>query len=602
MHPWLAKTWAEVQPPILDMTGVEWAEQHVRLPGSARSERYDSSITPWGREPLNRATSGECRIVTFIKPVQSGGSVCGEAAICFWLATESGGDIQYNWADDGKSRDRWDKREERILKACVPVMERAPSGDKQAGYWKKGQIIFPHCNFIMQGVFNPDNLDSDSIRFQINEEVHAWEPGHLQKAYNRTTAVWNSVIFNISNAGNKDSQLHQAFLSGTQQHWEVKCPGCGQYHVMQTRWDHRKPQLGGLRYDSEGCKLPDGGYNYNKIESTVRYQMPCGYEVRCEPRARKALSQNGRYGAPQNHGAILSHPSFTMEAVSVDYIPWLKLIQEKHDALRAMKYGDPKPYLRYVTERECRFWDDEDRPVMGAIVLNSTIKKNRDGMPNRKARFGALDRQRGSLAKGELPHWWGVIRDVDEQGNSLLVWEGKLLTDEEAADVMKRHEVRPQCVVVDSGDDTTHVYQFCLRHKFSAIKGSSEPSFSHPDGSRKIFSPERPLHLMLNAPRVSEDPLNEPLFWFYSKSGIRERLHWLRNGGAVKWEVPGDVSDDYKAHNESEELRERKLRSGETISEFIQVKPRNDLYVCEGYCAMLMEMAGFIGQRTGSKL
>lgn len=595
MSPWFAKAWANAQPPTFPVSGVEWACQHLLLPGSARSERYDSSITPWAIEPLNRATSGECRVVTFVKPVQSGGSVVGEAALCFWIANESGGDLQYNWTDEGKSRDRFDKRVERILKACKLVMDRAPMGDKQTGHWKKGQIIFPHCNFTMQGVWQPANLDSDSIRFQVNEEVHDWEPGRLAKAYNRTTAVWNAVILNISNAGMKGGQLHQAFESGTQQHWEVRCPGCGQYHVMRTRWDAKRSKFGGLRYDADGCRLPEGFYDYNKLEKTIRYQMPCGYEVRDDPIARRALSLSGRYGEPRNKGAKLSEPSYTLEAVSVDYIPWLMLIQEKHAALRALRLGDPEPWRRYVTERECHFWDPEDRPVVGAVLLSTGIKKNREGLPNKAARFAALDRQQGSLAKGELPHWWGVIRDVDAQGNSRLVWEGKCVTDEDAADVIRRHDVPPTCVVVDSGDDTTHVYQFCLRYGFNAIKGGPEPSFSHPDGARRIFSTERPLHLMLNAPATKEDPAQEPLFWWYSKSGIRERLAWLRSGG-VKWEVPGDVSDDYKSHLESEELRTRKhARTGEVITEWVQIKSRNDLFVCEAYIAMLMDMAGIIG-------
>ena len=113
----------------------------------------------------------------------------------------------------------------------------------------------------------------------------------------------------------------------------------------------------------DGCRLADGGYDYNKLESSIRFQMPCGYEVRDEPRARRALSLSGRYGVPRNPGAKTSQPSYTLEAVAVDYISWLSLIQEKHAALRALRLGDPEPYRRYVTERECRFWDQEDRPV-----------------------------------------------------------------------------------------------------------------------------------------------------------------------------------------------------------------------------------------------
>lgn len=321
---------------------------------------------------------------------------------------------------------------------------------------------------------------------------------------------------------------------------------------------------------------------------------------------------SGRYGTPQNLGAHLSNRSYTLQAVSVDYIPWLKLIQEKHESLRALRYGDPEPYKRYLQERECKFWNSEQRPVMGKITLNSKLTKNREGLAGRFARFFALDRQQGSMRDGELPHWWLVIRDAMENGDSQLVWEGKCLTDEDAVGVVKEHGCIMRCGVADSGDDTTHVYQFCLRHGINAIKGSGEDFHRHKDGSRKIFSEEKPLHSMLNAPptfqyklqkidgevRLAPHP-DEPLFWFYSRVGLLDRLAWLRGKDSiVKWETPGDVSADYKSHMEAWELEMQQTgKSKQLVGVWKQVRKRDDLNKCEQYIAMLMEMAGLIGER-----
>lgn len=580
---------------------IDFAHEHVRLPGSARSERFDISITPWLKEPLQRIADGITRVITFVKPVQCGGSVLGEIALLFWIMYGRGF-LQYNWQDDVKAKDRWESRFEKVLKACAAVLQRIQSLDRFEA--TKGEIDFGNVFFRMQGAFNPNNLDSDSVRYQINEEVHNWEPGHLQKAYGRTTAIWNYKILNISNAGKKGDQLHQALHEGTLQPWEVQCPGCNQFHSMNTRWDERRPDLGGLRYDATGCRREDGSYDYNKLEGTIRFQMPCGYPVHDTPRERRALSLGGRYCWPTNTGAHISNRSYTIEGVAVDYIPWLKLIQEKHKALFARRHGDPEPWRRYVTERECGFYDPEDIPVVGRIVLNTDVKKEREGLPNRVMRAFALDRQQGEAAKNEFPHWWLVIRDVDEAGNSRLVWEGKVETDENVISLLDEHECERHHGVADSGDDTTHVYLFCLKYGISAIKGGGQAWYSHPDGSRRIFGVEKPLHTMINRdplyPYVQiaggewvPDP-REPLFFLYSKAGIRERLAWLR--ASTKWEVPGDVSDDYQKHMESEEMVTRKHpRTGEVIHEFRQLKERNDLYVCECYIGMQIEMAGLIG-------
>lgn len=575
---------------------VEWAEKNVRLPGSARSERFQSSISPWTREPMERAGDGVTRICTFVKPVQAGGSVAGEIALCYWLATQNSGDVQYNWENDEKALERWDKRIERILQACAAVKARWPS-DRHKG--KRGLVIFPHANLTVQGVWQPDNLDSDSIRFQVNEEVHNWEPGRLAKAYNRTTAFWNSVVFNISNAGVLGDQLHQAFEAGTQQHWEVQCPGCGQFHTMRTAWDDKRPDLGGLRYDGEKCRRDDGTYNYNQLAPTIRYQMPCGFLVHDTPSERRALSVSGRYSEPRNTGAHLSHRSYTLEAVSVDYIPWLKLITEKHAALRAMKLGDPEPFKRYVQERECRFWDPEERPLVGKIVLNTERTKTREGLENRVLRGMAVDKQAGEAARGEVPHFWVVIRDFDKEGNSLLVFEGKVTTEEDVDDLCQKYRVEPRFVLYDSGYAAPHVYRHCARRGYNAVKGEDRDFYNHTldDDTRirRIYSPIQWVDPFEGDRTGKAGTTTAPLI-LYSKQGIRDRLAWLRSQGGVRWEVPGDVSEDYQRHMEAEEQQEfRHAKTNEKFTLWVQVQKRNDLFVCECYLALLAEMAGIIG-------
>lgn len=588
----------------------EWARENLKLPGSALSRSYDPDVTPWNIEPLDSTELPERRKTIYVKPVQGGGSTIGEALNCYWLATKSTGDVQYNWQNDEQSDARWDKRVERIIQSCPAVMNRLGCELNQVGdllvptdrkKWKRGQALFPHCNFTMQGILTNRNVASDSIKFQVNEECHdeeGWIPGRLEQAFSRTTAYWDHSIVCISNAGRKGSELEQKFLDGTQQHWMVKCPGCGLFHEMHTEWDEKQPQLGGLRYDGDACRKQDGGYDYAKMQGTVRFQMPCGKTIHDLDRAtRRQMSLGGKYGAPKNTGAATSIASYTLEAVAIDYISWLDLIMQKHAALRALKYGNIKPWLKYKKERECIFVDEEDRPFYQSVIL-SDRKKDRTGLKDRTARLAQLDRQQGSLAKGELPHWWMTIFDVKWDGTRLhvlLVFEGKMLTDEDAVETLKRHEVPPSAVVVDSGDDTRHVYAFCLRHGYNAIKGADN-EFSHPDGTKKIFSVEKPLHALINAPNTRANPNEEPMFWHYSKFGIRDRWNWMRKQGneVVTWETPGDVSKDYVLHMAAEELVEKRNKDGELRNEWIQRKDRNDLFVCTCYAAMQIEMCGWL--------
>ena len=592
-----ASLWLNAIPPDPIRDPVEWCERFVNLPGSARTTRFDSSITPWLRVPLSCINDGVTRIITFVKPVQTGGSVLGEAGLCYLLANMFGGDFQYNWENNDKAMDRWSKRIEKILRATKPVAARFPDDRHKV---QKGMVVFPHCNFTMQGVESEGNLASDSIRFQLNEEVHGWPAGRLQLAYRRTTAFWNSLILNISNASNVGDQLHQAYLSGTQEQWLVLCAGCGQHHQMRTRWDEKEPHLGGLRYDSEGCKAADGSYDYNKLAQTIRYQMPCGHEVPDDVQVRRQMSLGGKWSAPNNPSAHISNRSFNYDAVCVDTINWRELIEEKHRAIRARNADDPTLWKQYLNERECQFYDPEFKPWKKAVVVTAGLKKNREGLPGRHARYFALDRQLGIAAKGEEPHWWLVIRDYMPNGDSQLIFEGKLHTSNEVIGVLDAHECKRHHGVADSGADTNHVYAFCLKHGINAIKGGQTPTYKHSDGTREIFSEMRPLHMMIEGapPKFDyldgQSDLREPMFWEYSAHNIRNLLAYVRDN--TSFGIPEDVSEDYRAHMDAEEKKvKRHHLTGEPTEYWHQGARRNDLFVCECYGAMLFKMSGRMG-------
>lgn len=582
------------------------AEATVQFPKSARSKHFNCSITPWVEEVIRRST--RCpytRKNTLVKPVQSGGSVAGEVILADWIQFARGF-IQYNWSNDKRAEERWDSRIIDYLEACEPI--KARMAQLPIDKLRKGEIDFGNVFFRVQGALTPSNLDSDSITHQINEEVHDWEPGHLQKARNRTTAVWNYKSVDISNAGKKGGQLHKAFNEGTMQWWENKCPGCGLYHRMRTHWDDKQPNLGGLRYDAAKARYGDGQYNYNIIAPTVRFQMPCGYIVHNDVSERRRLSLNAQYGKPTNPGADGTHRSYTYEAVTVDYIDWVQLIKDKHEALRALRLGDPELWRVYRVERECIFYDPDDAPLSHKIVLTDSLKKNREGLPEPKLRAFALDHQRGEAAKGELPHWWCVIRDVSLDTSlptirSQLVFEGKLETDEQVIATLKEHGCNMWQGVADSGDDTTHVYLFCLQHGINCIKGGKEVFYSHGDGNKRIFSLEKPLHTQvgraplfayIETPNGPVPHPHEPMFFLYSKSMIRERLHWLRTN--TDYRTPDDVSEDYKSHQDAEErLSRRHSITNEVITEWVQLKTRNDQLVNEAYIALIIDQAGMIG-------
>lgn len=627
---------------------IAWAEANVKVNGGQTS--FDSLRTPQIVEPIRAmAHDPGLMIGTLVKPVQIGGSTAGEVLAAYWAAFWRGL-FQLNWEDDQKAVDRWKDRLLPALQSCKDIRfsrERFQS--------TICELRLPNIILRCQGVFVESHLDSDTVDLQINEEIHSWKPGHLAKARARQTQVWNRKAFDISNAGLIGGQLHSAYEDGTMEQWEVACPGCGLYHVMRTRWEETRPDLGGLRYDTEGCKMDNGRFNYNKLEKTLRYQMPCGYVVHDNPVERRALK--GRYSKPQNEGAHISHRSWNFEAVSCVSIRWLDIVREKHAALRALKAGDSEPWMRYITERECRFYSPADRPQT-AIVLTVKAQKSREGLAERACRAWGGDKQKGWRRMGELSHYWLVIRDVMPNADSRLCWEGLVQTDADFVARLTEHGVgayscsrgrnhdfrmkQPgNCSAcgnpliqsfpvgcIDATYDRDNVLQFCYRSGMSAIHVSPQKDFFYhrEEKTYRIWSEPKPIHLLLNAPPKFDYQLiynaqtkqhepkphaDEPKLFSGHQIGMLKLLFFLRehdsrikaNGGTggILHEVPSDVSEDYKTHQSAwEYVVNKQGGSHATVEQLRKVTgehgPDHTL-MCEAYIAATIAQYGLLGNR-----
>jgi hypothetical protein len=551
------------------------------------------------------------RIGTLVKPVQVGGSTAGEIVCAYWAAFGTGL-IQYNWEHDAKAVNRWEDRISKTLESCRDI--------KRTGHRFEELICearYVNATIRCQGVFSEDALDSDTVPLQINEEIHSWKAGFLSKARRRQTQVWNAKAFDISNASNAGDQLQSAYEDGTQERWEILCPKCGSYHEMHFRFSPDKPELGGLRWDSAGCKMDNGRFNYNKLEETIRYQMPCGLEIKDHAAARRTLV--GRYSAPKNEGAHTSHRSWNFEAVSCDAIRWLTLIQEWHGSIRAHKAGDSEPMRRFVTERECKFYSEDSIPFRGAVVINSAIQKNRTGLAGRAARLWAADKQRGYKALGELSHYWLVIRDVMPNADSQLVFEGQVSTESELMTILDSYECQRYAGGVDASWDTKNVLEMCYRNGLNALMANQSHKgwFMHADKARRFYSECKPLHVELNQPPrfpYIATPAGyvaapaEPGVINYNVAGLLATLFFVReneisvtaSGGKefIKWEVPGDVSEDYKQQLEAwERTTVKQVKTNDEVEGFRKTRKADHMTMCEGYIAMFMDIGGLLASR-----
>ena len=480
----------------------------------------------------------------------------------------------------------WDKEIEQILRRSIHYQNLIADRFKA----RKGLVILPNCSLSVQGVFAEGALDSDTVPNQVNEEIHAWKHGMLAKALGRGDACDFPIRFNISNAGVEGDQLHAAFKDGTMQQWEVVCPHCGNpnheankvRHIMRVRWDERHPEFGGLWYDYEKAKREDGSYDYNVIDSTMVYKMPCGGVIHNDIAERRALSMSGRYSEPFNTGARPGIHSMTYQAVTCHTMDWVNIIKRRNNALAARRMGDEESYKKYVQEVECEFYSESKIPFVGNIITTAAAQLNRIGLPDEIGKIWAADWQQGFKNLGELTHYWLAIESVMADCSSQVIYAGKVEDEMELLTVLRDHGITNEDGggifdgFVDASKNTKHILSFCYRSGINAVMGnaSGKGLWKWPDGSYQYYSPKKFIYKELNMPTkypmvmtregYVEDPA-EPFIIMYSKAGILKNHFFLREfkGNVlhnkpdaapdeyIERVIPEDIGEDYLNHHEA---------------------------------------------------
>ncbi len=292
--------------------------------------------------------------------------------------------------------------------------------------------------------------------------------------------------------------------------------------------------------------------------------------------------------------------------------------------MRALKSGDGEPMKKFVQERECKFYSPQSVPYSGETIYNVSLKKNRNGMGDKKLfRAAKFDWQKGYKHLGQLEHYWGVIVDVDIDANSQLVWEGMVESDSELLSEIDVHEV-PHCNVwIDcTGTHKKSILQLCYQNGLNALDlgMSRKTNFRHDDNVLRFYSVGKPIHRELNTPPVFEPVAKrdkktgerkeipnpeEPVVVSLNKAGLLANYFFIRNMKAavlaanpkatkadyISLEIPNDVSEDFKEQLESWQVvpGHRGSAKDDSVDGF---KPRSNndhLLMCMAYHCFELE-------------
>jgi hypothetical protein len=554
-HDFIFKTFAERFKPSTTLDLDVWAEEHVRMPYSAVSERFSCALTPYLREPLkicagNTVINGH-RIeeVTIMAAVQGAKSALEEAIACYAIA-EDAGPMMWNFQGDSDAKEAAESRLLKLFRATKPVCALLPHK------YRTQVISFDHMFLIIQGAESKGNLQSKSIRWQLNDETWLWPAGHLAEARKRTTAWWNRMIINVSTGSVWDDDTDTAWKEGDQRVWSHTCPACGHSAPFQLLTRGREC---GLTWDeNELTRKKDGTWNYIEVAKTVKYQCRCGKLWKDTPASRETMNATGFY-AITNLNATPKKVSFRFPAMCVPWISWVDVVVEFLKACDAMKLGVLIPLQEFVQKRLGEAF--RPRGVEAPPDSKTSTYKMGDPWPEAFRKFMGVDVQ--------SDHFWVVIRGVSEYGKkSRKLWCGRV--DGTYDDVRAKQlefGVDDICVIVDAaygqgGKGPRSVFYQCCRFGWTATFGDDREFFSEVD--KKTGLPKKVL--------VSKPQLGDPLLgakasdgmdksamklrvcrvFRWSNPGVKDILENLWRGRGIPWEIAEDTPIEWFNHMKAE--------------------------------------------------
>lgn len=249
----LAAAWAP--PPVIDYN--RFAVDNVEFDGPPFPGPYNPDLFPENTEILKALGPDDpCRIVTDHKSAQVGGTIIANIFTLASIAMDAG-DFMYAHPTEDNAR-RWSKRKLKpmmdgmtkpvIAGTAMPsVRQLFPASSRDAAdsvmmkVRKDGRAAL-----IVSGASSPATLSQITVTRQVQDDLAKWvnnDAGDPEaQADSRSSAIEFAKIFKVSTPlVMPGCRITKSFLAGSQEYYEVPCPHCDEYQVLE--WANLKANI-----------------------------------------------------------------------------------------------------------------------------------------------------------------------------------------------------------------------------------------------------------------------------------------------------------------------------------------------------------------------
>ena len=444
------------------MTVSEWAEKYrvLESKSSAMPGPWNNSVTPYLVDVMNEFNNYETEKIVFAKPTQIGGTEALQNIVGY-IVSQDPAPTMIVYPTETLAKSVSENRLQPMLMASADLEKRF---DKNSSLL---ELQFDGMYLTLAGSNSPSGLSSKPIRFLLLDEVDKYpgassrEADPVRLALERTKTFHNKKIYLTSTPTLKTGHIWREMEEADiEKHYFVPCPHCGEYIELQFK---------NIRFPDD----EDMGYA-DRAEFAVYVCQICGCII--TDNAKHGMLKQGEWRVVRCNTKYARNVAFWINTLYSPFVRWADIAKE----FLATK-DDPDSFQNFVNSWLAEPWEDTKLKTNAELVMDRQTEVAQFVVPSwAKMLTAGVDVQESSL-------YW-TIRAWGDYLTSQNIAHGQALSFAEIDIIMnaeymteKNEPMLVNLCLIDSGDQTDAVYDFCAFHTDYAlpVKGSSHAQLSH---------------------------------------------------------------------------------------------------------------------------
>ena len=449
--------------PPENITVSEWAEKYRILDSksSAMPGPWTNSKTPYLTGVMDEFSNFETEEIILAKASQLGGT---EALFNMmgWIVQQDPSPTMVVYPSDVLGESISTNRLQPMFRLSPPLKERWKENEST-----KTELQFDGMYLTIVGSNSPANLASRPVRFLFLDEVDKY-PGATKKeadpiklARERTKTFHNSKIFMTSTPTLKSGHIWQA-LEGAdvEKHYFVPCPHCGKMIELVFK------QL--TFPDKEGLSYMDRSELANYV------CQECGSIITDQDKPQ--MLRYGEWRVVRQSAAVPRTVGFWINTL---YSPFVRFSEIAREFL--LSKDNPDTLQNFTNSWLAEPWEDTKLKTSADTVMERQTELSELEVPEwAKLLTGGVDVQENCV-------YW-TIRAWGNYLTSQNIAHGQALSFADVERAMNLSYAKKdgsqmvvQLALIDSGDNTDAVYDFCASNSDWALpsKGASHTMTTH---------------------------------------------------------------------------------------------------------------------------